>query len=202
MMVFKKKEILVSALVVLIGAAAVVNYSYNKNEAESLENIKNKEQIVSQAESYNVSATENEDENLTSNGNTEKMMGEAQQVTTDVKTENKDPFAAAKMSRESAKSKKLEILNGVCEDEASDSASRENARADIIKMAENADKESVCENLILAKGFEGAVVYIQDQSVTVTVKKEGFNQQDAVKVQDIVYANTGIETKYIKIVAV
>ncbi len=198
MMVFKKKEILVSALVVLIGAAAVVNYSYNKNELKNIEEAANKEQIVSQAESYNVSAIEN----TSGEEGEEKMMGEAQQVTSDVKTEKKDPFAAAKMSRESARSKKLEILNGVCEDESSDSEARENARADIIKMAEYTDKESVCENLILAKGFEGAVVYIDDENVTVTVKKEGFNQQDAIKVQDIVTGNTGIETKYIKIVAV
>lgn len=194
MMVFKRKEILVGALIVLIGVAAVVNYNYNKKDISRTAENEVNEQITAQAESYSVSAVEED-------GGDVKMMGEAQQVAASAQ-EKADYFSQAKLNRESARSKKLEILNEVVQNENSDEDSKSQAQADIIKMADCTDKEAVCENLIIAKGFENAVVFIDGENVSVTVKKENFSDADAAKVQEIVASNTGIDTKYIKIVAV
>lgn len=191
MMVFKRKEVLVSALVLLIGVAAVVNYNYEKNDSEkSVASV----EAVNNSENYSVALTDDTTQE------TPKMMGEAQQVNADVSQEE-DYFSLAKLNRESARSKKIEILNQMIDSEA-DEQTKSAAQEDLLNAAEAADAEAVCENLILAKGFEQAVVFINGNEVTVTVKSQNFDDEAAVKIQEIITSNTKIETKNIKIVAV
>ncbi len=197
MMVFKRKEILVSALVILIGAAAVVNYSYEKKDVSEKSIQTNTSAIESRAQDYSVSAI---DDSSNSEGK-EKMMGEAQQVNAGA-DEKADYFSQAKLNRESARSKKIEILNQMISSAQTDEQTKADAQKDLLAAANASDTEAVCENLIVAKGFESAVVFINDNSATVTVKAENFNDEAAAKIQEIVASNAGIETKYIKIVAV
>lgn len=187
MMVFKRKEVLVSALILLIGAAAVVNYNYNKNEA----NLKSE---LTSPETYSVSAVEEGEERKV-------MMGEATEVSADAKGEV-DYFSQAKLNRESARSKKLEILNSLLENPDADLESKKKAEQDLLLAASLSDKEAICESLIISKGFSDAVVFISDENVSVTVKADNFDAAKAKIIQEIIVTNTQIETKYIKIVAV
>lgn len=201
MMVLKRKEILVSALIVLIGAAALVNYNYSKNEAEEARIEQVSTEIAEQGETYSVSELEGETIGNENSENDVVMMGEAKQVSAQT-SEEIDYFSQAKLNRESARSKKIDILNQVIENQNTDEQTKQSAQQDLLEVAGFTDIEAVCENLIIAKGFEKAVCFINDNSVTVTVKAEKLSDEDAAKIQEIVAGNTGISTKYIKIVAV
>lgn len=195
MMVFKRKEVLVSALVLLIGAAAVLNYNYEKKDGDTAI------QTVSNSADYSVAALDEENDAESENNETQHMMGEATQVSADAKQQT-DYFAQAKLNRENARSKKIELLNQVIASENSDEKTKTDAQSDLIKTANESDAEAVCENLIIAKGFESAVVFINGDEATVTVKSENFSDGDALKIQEIIASNSEIQTKNIKIVAV
>ena len=63
-------------------------------------------------------------------------------------------------------------------------------------------EENKAENLIKAKGFSDCVVYITDNSASITVKTEQLSASDVAKIQEIVSSQTGILIKNIKIVEV
>ena len=202
MMVLKRKEILVSALIVLIGAAALVNYNYSKKDMDAKQTEQASAVVAEQGENYSVSAIDDGNAKSEEDNKGEvKMMGEAQQVNAETQ-DQVDYFSQARLNRESARSKKIDILNQVIENDKTDEETKKSAQADLLKTSGFTDTEAVCENLIIAKGFEKAVVFINDNNVTVTVKAQNLSEDDAAKIQEIITSNTGISTKYIKIVAV
>lgn len=70
------------------------------------------------------------------------------------------------------------------------------------KSAENTEREGNIENLLKAKGFSDVIVYITDDTVSVTVKTEGLTTADTAKIYDIVVSETGISAEKIKIIEI
>ena len=66
----------------------------------------------------------------------------------------------------------------------------------------NVEKEGNVENLLKAKGFKDAIVYITDDSVSVTVKTDGLTAADSAKIYDIVISETGVSSDKIKIIEI
>lgn len=195
MMVLKRKEIMAAALVVLIGVAGYLNWSYQ----DSIR--------VTDGESY-VEAG--------------KKLGEAQyvnatadeaQATTDAKQENKssdngtqqqndDYFATAKSEKENSRSRALEILKETAANEGFDAEIRQTAQKQILETADNVEKETAVENMAKAKGYSQISVYINSGTANVAVKKDGLNENDIAKIQEIVMSRINISPENIKIIEV
>ena len=62
------------------------------------------------------------------------------------------------------------------------------------------ENEVTAQNLLSAKGFNQTVVYITDENVTVTVKRDALSKSDTAKIVDIIYEVT--QNNNIKIVEV
>ncbi len=197
MMVMKRKEILIGVLIVLIGVAGYVNWSYTKDPLPKGQSVAvpQDEQTNGEEEfgEHSTQAEQNEETQA-------RRMGEAQYVSAGAGAESF--FAEARISRESSRSKAIETLNGIVNNPNSDAQSKKTAQDKIIKLASVIDKETAAENIIKAKGFEEAVVFVNDDTATVTVKTEGLSATDMAKIQDIVTSQTGVSIKNIKIVEV
>ncbi len=183
MIVLKKKEIVATALVAMIGVAGYLNWSYQ-------DTIK-----VTDGDSYI---------------ETGKKLGEAKYVNSDtvslteesvVTSSNSDDyFAQAKMEKENARSKALEILKETAENESFDADTRKNAQDRILSLASNSEKETIIENISGAKGYENISVYIDGESVDIIVEKADFSQNDVNIIKDIVTEQLNIGPNNIKIV--
>lgn len=183
MLVLKKKEIVATALVALIGVAGYLNWSYQ----DTLK--------VTDGDAYI---------------ETEKKLGEAKFVTSDseekagesVETSASavDYFAKAKMEKENARSKALEILNQTASNESFDEETRKNAQEQILTLASNSEKEAVIENIAGAKGYENISVYVDGESVDIIVEKKDFSKEDVGIIKDIVTEQLNIGPNSIKIV--
>ena len=190
--VLKKKEIIAASLVVLIGVAGYLNWSYQDT----------------------IHVTDGADYIETG-----KKLGEAQYVSTDadaveenktdakekedkqtVAISNDDYFAQAKMEKESSRSKALEILNKTAENESFDTQTRENAQQKILDMASNAEKETIIEGIAKAKGYENISVYIDGESADVVVDKKDFNEKDAQILKEIITEQINVAPSNVKIV--
>lgn len=120
----------------------------------------------------------------------------------DESSEGNDFFASARLDRELSRSKATETLKSLINDNNTDKGAKEKAEQEVINMAKLSDKENTIESLIRAKGFDDAVVYINDGVAYVAVAAQGMTPADAAKIQEIITDQTGITPSNIKITEV
>ncbi len=208
MMVLKRKEIIAAALVVLIGVAGYLNWSYQdtirvtdgdsyietgKKLGEAQYVNSNQEDVEDGATAENTAA-----ENQAAEGENQEENTETQETAAN----SGDYFVEAKLEKESARSKALEILNQTAANESFDQETREKAQEQILSTAKNVEKEAAIENIAKAKGYPDISVYIDGEEVNIIVRKDGFSEEDVAKIKDIATEQLGISGKNIKIVQV
>ena len=201
MLVLKKKEIVAAALVVLIGVAGYLNWSYQDtvrvtDGADYIETGKK----LGEAQYVNADAdavSENSTNAEIAKADTSKKENEQKDNTAQ---SSEDYFALAKMEKESSRSKALEILNKTAENESFDEETRKNAQQKILDMASNAEKETIIEGVAKAKGYNNISVYIDGESADIIVEKENFGEKDAQVLKEITTEQLGIAPSNIKIV--
>ncbi|NLN49403.1 MAG: SpoIIIAH-like family protein, partial [Clostridiales bacterium] len=73
------------------------------------------------------------------------------------------------------------------------------AQDEIVKIVALTEKEMIIENLIIARGFKDALVFLTDDSVTVLVEANELNPTNIAQIQDIVMRKTKLGANSIKI---
>ena len=179
-MVLKKKEVIATALVVLIGVAGYLNWSYQDTIR------------VSDGESYVEEA-----KNL---GEAEFVSNPQNDVADATAPVLEEYFSEAKLSKDNSRSRALEILNQTATNESFDGDIRRQAQDKIVSIAENTEKETIIENLAKAKGYKNISVYIDGESVEIIVKKDNFSSDDAKTIKEIVTSELDTSAKNIKII--
>ncbi len=181
-MILKKKEVIAASLVVLIGLAGYLNWSY-QDTVEVRDN-----------DSYVT---------------TGKILGEAEMVSsTNEKTEdspsveNTAYFEDAKANREAARAAAMEALKATSQDTAVDEATRALAGEKLVKCAENIEVENAVEGVAQSKGFNDVCVYINENSAIVTVRCDGLDEGKTKTLCEIVMETAGIGMENIKIIEV
>lgn len=192
MMVLKKKEVVAAALVVLIGVAGYLNWSY-QDTIRVTDGGSYLEEVKKLGEAEFVS-TEKEDVSEDAEAVEESEKAEE---TVALQTEY---FTEAKLSKDNSRSKALEILNQTAVNESFDSDVRRQAQNKIISIAENTEKEVIIENVAKAKGYKDISVYIDGESVEIIVKKSNFTSEDVKTIKEIVTSELDTSAKNIKII--
>lgn len=113
-----------------------------------------------------------------------------------------DFFASARLNRESGRSKSIETFNAIINNENTDAASKQSAQNGILELADNTETESAIENLIKSRGFEDAVCYINNSQANVVVKAESLDEAQVAVITEIVKEQTGIPSEKIKVVEI
>lgn len=209
MMVLKKKEIIAAALVVLIGVAGYLNWSYQDTIRVTDGDIYT-ETGKKLGEAQYVSAPKDDVEEESKDGKEKESKDKESKSSkenkdkesVETKTSAKDQFAAARLEKDNARSKSLEILNQTAANESFDDETRKKAQDRILKMADDVEKEATIENIAKAKGFDEIAVYIDGDSVDMLVKVEELSEKDVVKLKEIASEQLNIGAKDIKIVQV
>ncbi len=111
-----------------------------------------------------------------------------------------DFMEQARLDREISRSKAIETLQGIADDEQSGDESRKAAELEAVSMAKVTEDESRIETLIKAKGFEDAVIYISDGKVSAIIKSQELDGAGVAKVVDIISEQTGIAPENIKVI--
>ncbi|MDY3971874.1 MAG: SpoIIIAH-like family protein [Clostridia bacterium] len=210
-MVLKKKEIIAASLVVLIGVAGYLNWSYQDtirvqdgesyvetgkklgeaqyvNAVDEVEETSEGEEASSEAKETTAENAENNSEDT------------AQTVETTSGSDNY--FEQARLNKEASRSKSLEILNNTAENESFDAEIRQKAGDKILAVANNVQKESEIESIAQSKGYSEICVYVDDSEANVMVRKDGFCDEDVVKLTAIVTEQLKISAQNVKIVEV
>ena len=109
-------------------------------------------------------------------------------------------FSSVQVNRQRTRDEALEVLQGVVDNEASTATAKEEALAEINKMAKIMEAEANIETLIEAKGFEECVAVIKDDSVSIVVKSDGLQTAQISQINEIVYEQSGISPVNVKII--
>ncbi len=167
--IFKKNQVIVTMLAVLIAVAGYLNYSYNGKP----ENVTNASNQVSEKE------TEIGDAVLTS----------GQPVSSYI--------AQAKLNKEQTRSKNKETLLEVINNQSINEDEKLEAVNTMVAITENAELESTVENLLYAKGLNQVVVTISDEQVEVIINESEINDTIRTQIEDIIKRKVGVEAENI-----
>ena len=113
-----------------------------------------------------------------------------------------DYFSSAKLKREQTRSKNKAMLMDLLADASATEEQRNVAFGKIVALAETAEIENATELLLEAKGFDGAVVSIVDDSVDVVINASAVTDGQIAQIEDIVIRKTGMNADNIVVSAV
>ncbi len=178
----KKRQVLIVALSLVVVIAAYLNWTYTEPSTESIT-------VTGEAEDTKIYG-----EATLVDG----QSGEAEAVS----STQSGYFQSARINRDKARSDSLDILREVAQSESASESDKNAAHQKMTTAAVNTEKEGNIENLLKAKGFEDAIVYIADESISITVKTEGLTAADSAKIYDIVISETGASSDKIKIIEI
>ena len=109
-------------------------------------------------------------------------------------------FSSVAVSRQRTRDEAIEVLQAVVDNAASTETAKNEALAQIGKIADVMEAEANIETLIVAKGFEECVAVISDGSASIVVKADGLQPAQISQINEIVYEQAGIKPVNITII--
>lgn len=178
-----KRQVLLAVLVVALSAAVYLNWQFSQNGGE-----------------YDITGALS---STTSYFGDVQYVGNTGDTTVSEAQSANSYFEQARKDRAAARQEGLQILKDIISNVKSDSSAVEQATADAVQLAKDADTESVIENLVKAKGFTECVAVIKDGQVNVIVQvADQLLSSDMLQIQDIAATQTGFGLDNIKIIEV
>lgn len=129
--------------------------------------------------------------------NTEENIQEA--INREDSLRSKNYYIEQRLSRDKLRAGLIDRLNEIVNNDNTNEEMRTEAQKKIMKIGELSEKELVVEGLIKAKGFDDVLIFLTDESAKVVVSTEELNEQDVVKILDVVMTETDLEASNIKI---
>jgi stage III sporulation protein AH len=121
-------------------------------------------------------------------------------TSTDTQQTSDSYFSSIQVNRQRTRDEAIEVLQAVVDNESSTETAKNEALAQISKLADIMEAESNIETLIVAKGFEECVAVISDDKVSVVVKSEGLQAAQISQINEIVYEQCGIKPVNVNII--
>lgn len=132
--------------------------------------------------------------------NMEDTMSDSQETGNSGQSGANDYFSATALSRQQSRDEAIDVLKLVTENGEATDAAKAEASAKISKIAVDIQNEKNIETLVKAKGFEECVAIIGEDSVSVIVKAESLQANEAAQIFAIAYEATGVSPEKISIV--
>ena len=177
-MVFKRKQIVILALILMIVVAGYLQYSYRQGSTSAEMDGKLGEAVYVDNEIDNVG--------LTGSEAAVEDTAKAQKNVSASKMAN-DYFVQAKMDKEQSRSKGNESLKAITEDINASKEIKAEAYDKMMAITANADKEMRIETLINKMGFaESIVVFADNGSIDIVIKTPSLSTSQTAQITDIV----------------
>ncbi|MDD6208474.1 MAG: SpoIIIAH-like family protein [Clostridiales bacterium] len=221
---FKKNQVIITTLVLMIAVAGYLNYSQTKEDLnlvsdESVETMTDAETLTDlsaedlgqdvatvddNGELVAENSTVSEGAVSTTSGAALKETqtsqdGEAILVSAGISS---DYFSSAKLKREQTRAQNKESLLEIVNNKNLTDTEKKNAVTSMIALTEMSEKETAAEMLIGAKGFDQVIVNITNDEVDVILGCEEITAQQTAQVEDIVKRKTGFSSDHIVITPV
>ncbi len=108
-------------------------------------------------------------------------------------------FVQAKLDREQVRAKEKDMLMEMVNSSSTPADKKSEAANEVLELQKRIEKESAAEAMIESKGFNGVYVRIDDDTVDVVINKSSLTEQEIAQIQDIVSRKTGLGAEKIRI---
>ena len=197
--VFKKNQVIIAALAVMIAAAGYLNYSGRlfPDKAKSSEigsEVASQElldisQEDSQSASSDIKSQDGDDEAQTSTpGEAVLTGGDATSI-----------VSQAKITREQVRAKNKESLQEIIDNKQLTGEQKKKTVNEMVELTKIAEKEAAAETMLSAKGFTDSVVSLSEESADVVVNAKELSEANRAQIEDIVIRKTGMAAENIVI---
>ena len=196
--IFKKNQIIVTVLAILIVIAGYLKYTdanfNNKNKEvtnEIYESTYGTDDILSNGEIASL------DENETGEAVEETTLQPGEAVMTSSKLT--DFIIQARIDREQIRSKNKETLLKVINDETVSEKEKTSAVEAMVEITKSSELENTIETLLEAKGFSNVIVTVSDNQVDVIIDEQEITDQKRAQIEETIKRKTDISADKIVI---
>lgn len=196
--IFKKNQIIVTVLAILIVIAGYLKYTdanfNNKNKEvtnEIYESTYGTDDILSNGEIASL------DENETGEAVEETTLQPGEAVMTSSKLT--DFIIQARIDREQIRSKNKETLLKVINDETVSEKEKTSAVEAMVEITKSSELENTIETLLEAKGFSNVIVTVSDKQVDVIIDEQEITDQKRAQIEETIKRKTDISADKIVI---
>lgn len=196
--IFKKNQIIVTVLAILIVIAGYLKYTdanfNNKNKEvtnEIYESTYGTDDILSNGEIASL------DENETGEAVEETTLQPGEAVMTSSKLT--DFIIQARIDREQIRSKNKETLLKVINDETVSEKEKTSAVEAMVEITKSSELENIIETLLEAKGFSNVIVTLSDNQVDVIIDEQEITDQKRAQIEETIKRKTDISADKIVI---
>lgn len=109
-------------------------------------------------------------------------------------------FIEYRMQRDRARGQQIDLLREIINNGNSSADVRQEAQKRLLHISQLLEKEMEIENMIRAKNFKDAVVFLQDKTATVIVQVDKFAPDEEKKIREIVNRTAGIKEAEVVII--
>lgn len=204
-MKFGKRELIMSALVVSLGAAVYVNWQFGSNE-QSL-NVNKDDEDLGAAHYVNASIASSSSSSSagSSSKTSSSASSKAESKSTDtagskntsssntssVLSNTQEYFSKVRLERKQTQDELIELAQEIVEATESSGKGKEEAVKQLNAMSDVIQQQSNIESLIIAKGFDDCIAFIQNGECSIVVTGQDLKSDLLVAIKDIVMGQTG-----------
>ena len=206
MKLFKKNQIIIYVIVLMLMTAGYLNYTTNSEKQTSVETSmelesKDDTKLADIGDATLVNSNDVTTQNTTSESktnstnqisNTSNVVLEDEAISEDTTLEtsssqnSNDYFVKSKLEREAMYSQMIETYEKVLNSTNSIETQRQSATQEIQKINETKNSIMICENLIKTKGFENNIIFVNGESISIIVGVEEIKQEEVAQIQNII----------------
>lgn len=217
--IFKKNQIIITALAIMIAAAGYISYSDSKLDpvktssekkgTEVTEETADMDSVLQDIESLDEDITEEMAAQSSEEG-TETASAEGE-METDISDSSVEApgeavltgastyMAQARISREQIRSQNKETLLEIINNGELSQEERQSAIDSMVNMTDLVEKEAATELLLEAKGFADVVVNLTGETADIVVPQTEVDDASRAQIEDIVKRKTGVAAENIVI---
>ena len=173
-MAIRKRQLVLAALVVALGAAVYLNWQFGGNSqiVDAGTSVSDKELGAAQLVNGSVDSAPS---SAVSEAVSSAVSGEAssEAANTGANTDINTYFAQARLERQKSRDASQELVQKVLDDTTADESTKTEAANQAAEISQNIVTETNIENLVKSKGFVDCVAFIQNGACNVVVQKDG-----------------------------
>lgn len=220
MKILKRNQLIVLVVSLMLITAGYLNFTTNQDNIQTSSLVADRDDsTIGDAQLVSTIPDENEEnmiENLvTGESNTESNT----EATENIEANNETPtsstvdngegnndsgtedyyFTTSKLERNTMYSELLETYQEMYNNTSATAEAKSEALAKINNINNTKNAIMISENLIMAKGFEDAVIFVNEESVSVVIKSEELKDEQVAQIQNIVSRELNVSAETIHI---
>lgn len=219
--IIKKNQLTILVLALMLVTAGYLNYNSNQNITTSTEiaslgdaTLVSSNAIVENETTCNNTISNETENTVTTNGELVENIAENNKdsnikendnksVTTNAEAEdnNSDYYSTSRLDRDKMYSQILESYQKILDSSNTTNKQKEEAQKEITKVNNTKNAIMIAENLITTKGFEDCIIYSNEKSVDVVIKKDKLKKEETAQIQSIIAREMNVKISNIHIMS-